>query len=626
MVVKAAKGCMMFVLGTAGHIDHGKSVLVHALTGIDPDRLREEKERGMTIDLGFAWLKLPSGRDVGIVDVPGHERFVKNMLAGVGGIDLTLLVVAANEGVMPQTREHLAIIDLLSIKRGIVVIAKKDLVDDEWLSLVKMEIEELIAPTNLSQAPIIAVSAVTGEGLSELVSAIDSLISSIEPRKDLGRPRLIIDRVFTIAGAGTIVTGTLIDGLLTVGQEVEIVPAGLRSRLRGLQTHKAPIDVAIPGSRVAANLVGVATSQLQRGDVLTQPGWLVPTTMLSAKLRLLPYLRRPLRHNATVSLHTGATEAMAKVRLLEKEELQPGEVTWAQLSLNKPIAVINGDCFIIRSPMETLGGGDIVDSHAKRLRRFRPAIIQSLRVREEGTTEEIITALLEIKQPMELPNLLAQCNFPTSDFRSALQTLIQQGKILGIGQEERSLLWTRLGWERLTKNAATIVQDYHRRFPARPGMPKVELTSRLKLGVYSAVALQRLSGEGALIENSTSVRLPAYQIKLTPAQQAKIDGFLRALAQNPYSPPGSLIPETDLLNLLVEQHKVVKVSSSVVFSTSTYDEMVEKVINHIKERGKVTLAEVRDLFDTSRKYAQAFLEHLDERKITRRIGDERVLW
>ena len=324
----------MFVLGTAGHIDHGKSVLVHALTGIDPDRLREEKERGMTIDLGFAWLKLPGGREVGIVDVPGHERFVKNMLAGVGGIDLALFIIAANEGVMPQTREHLAILDLLEIQKGIVVITKKDLVDEELLTLVRMEIEELVSNTTLSQAPIVAVSALTGEGLPELVSKIDELLGSVEPRRELGRPRLSIDRVFTIAGSGTVVTGTLIDGSLSVGQEVEIMPAGLKSRLRGLQTHKARIDTATPGSRVAANLVGVTTAQLQRGDVLTRPGWLIPTTMLTVKLHLLPYLHRTLRHSATVSFHTGAVETMAKVRLLEGDGLQPGKSTWAQLLLD----------------------------------------------------------------------------------------------------------------------------------------------------------------------------------------------------------------------------------------------------------------------------------------------------
>ncbi|OGN99159.1 MAG: selenocysteine-specific translation elongation factor, partial [Chloroflexi bacterium RBG_13_51_52] len=365
----------MFVLGTAGHIDHGKSLLVQALTGIDPDRLREEKERGMTIDLGFAWLKLPSGREVGIVDVPGHERFVKNMLAGVGGIDLALLIVAANEGVMPQTREHLAILDLIGVKRGVVAITKKDLVDDELLTLVRMEVEELIAATTIAGAPIVEVSAVTGEGLKELSGAIDAQLDKTEPKKDLGRPRLPIDRIFTIAGAGTVVTGTLIDGALATGQEVEIVPTGLKSRLRGLQTHKEKIDTAAPGSRVAANLVGLNTTQLTRGDVITIPGWLKPTKSVAVNLKLIAYLQRPLRHSAEVSFHTLAAETMAKVRLLESEELKPGDTTWAQLMLERPLAVIKGDRYIIRSPMETLGGGGIVDTGAKRIRRFRPEII-----------------------------------------------------------------------------------------------------------------------------------------------------------------------------------------------------------------------------------------------------------
>ncbi len=616
----------MFVLGTAGHIDHGKSVLVQALTGIDPDRLREEKERGMTIDLGFAWLKLPSGQEVGIVDVPGHERFVKNMLAGVGSIDLALLVIAANEGVMPQTREHLAILDLLRIQRGIVVITKKDLVDEEWLALVRTDIEELISPTSLSQAPIIAVSAVTMEGLDALVSAIDELLSSTEPRKDIGKPRLLIDRVFTIAGSGTVVTGTLIDGLFSVGEEVEIVPPGLKSRIRGLQTHKARINMATPGSRVAANLASIATSQLQRGDVLTKPGWLIPSTMLSVQLRLLPYLRRPMPHNATVSFHTGAAETMTKVRLLEKEKVEPGETTWAQLLLSNPIALVKGDYFIIRSPMETLGGGKVVDSHARRLRRFRPAVIQSLRVKEEGTDEEVITALLEVKQPLELPALLAQCDLPASQAQPAIESLIQQARVIGIGEGGHRLLFTAVGWERLIKKAAVILHDYHRKFPTRLGMPKVELGSRLKLGKYSPAIWQRLLDDGVLSEEGLVVRLPSHRIQLTQAQQAKIDAFLHSLAQNPYAPPSDQIPEPDLLNLLVEQHQVVKVSDDVVFSASAYNEMVEKVTSYMKARGKVTLAEVRDLFNTSRKYAQAFLEHLDEKKITRRIGDERMLY
>jgi selenocysteine-specific elongation factor len=616
----------MFVLGTAGHIDHGKSVLVQALTGIDPDRLREEKERGMTIDLGFAWLKLPSRREVGIVDVPGHERFVKNMLAGVGGIDLALLIVAANEGVMPQTREHLAILDLIGVRRGIVVITKKDLVDEEILSLVRMEVEELISTTAMAQALIMAVSAVSGEGMTELVAAIDELLDATEPRRDMGRPRLPVDRVFTMAGSGTVVTGTLIDGVLSVGQEVEIVPSGLRSRIRGLQTHKSRIDTASPGSRVAANLVGITTSQLQRGDVVTRPGWLRPTRMVTVKLNLIFYLQRPLRHGTTVSFHTGAAETMAKVRLLEGDAIQPGGSTWAQLSLDRPVAVIKGDHYIIRSPMETLGGGDIVDAHARRLRRFRPEVIQNLKAREEGTAEEITLALLETKQPLELIALVSQSDLPDEEVKTAIESLVQQGQIVSVGEGERRLLLTPTGWQRLVEKATAVLQDYHRKFPARSGMPKLELSSRLKLGNYASTALANLISQKVIFEDGGQVRLPSHTIQLTPAQQAEINAFLDSLAQSPYAPPSELIPETDLLNMLIGQGRVVKVSDNVVFAASVYDDMVAKVTAHIKLNGKVGLAEVRDMFGTSRKYAQALLEHLDGLKVTRRVGDERVMY
>ena len=607
-------------------MDHGKSVLVHALTGIDPDRLREEKERGMTIDLGFAWLKLPSGQEVGIVDVPGHEHFIKNMLAGVGGIDLALLIVAANEGVMPQTKEHLDILDLLGVGKGIVAITKKDLVDEELLSLVTMEIEELIGSTTLSEAPIVAVSAVTGEGLPELVSAIDQLLGSTQPRVDSGRPRLLIDRVFTIAGSGTVVTGTLIDGSLQVGQAVEIVPSGLKSRLRGLQTHKTRFDTATPGSRVAANLTGVATSQLKRGDVLTKPGWLAPTKMLTAKLRLLPTVKRPLRYNATVSFHTGASEVMTRVRLLEKEELNPGESTWAQLALIGPVAVVKGDRFIIRSPQDTLGGGEVIEPHTKRYRRYRPAIIQSLETKEKGTAQEILAATLEANQPQEIGKLLLDCGLPAKEAKPAIEALIQDKMVMAVGAGEHRLLFTALGWEHLLETVTTIVQDYHRRFPARPGMPQGELASKLKLPPASfTTILHRLFDEGVIIEEGATVRLPSHQIQLTKDQQAKIDAFLNSLDQNPYAPPADLMPDAELLNLLVKQRRVVKVSDSVVFATSAYDEMVKRIIDHIKAHGKVTLGETRDLLNTSRKYAQALLEYLDQEKITRRTGDERVL-
>ena len=616
----------MFVIGTAGHIDHGKSVLVHALTGIDPDRLSEEKERGMTIDLGFAWLKLPGGREVGIVDVPGHERFVRNMLAGVGGIDLALLVIAANEGIMPQTKEHLAILDLLGITRGIVVVTKKDLVDDEWLAVVRLEIEELLQSTTLSQAPIVAVSALTGEGLPGLLSTIDELLNDTPPKNDTGRGRMPIDRVFTMAGSGTVVTGTLIDGSLSVGQEVEIVPVGLKSRLRGLQTHRTRIDVAQPGSRVAANLVGVTTSQLKRGDVLTSPGWLVPTTMLSGRLRLLSYLHRPIRHNARLGFYTGAAEAMAKVRLLEVDELKPGEIGWVQFLLDRPLAAVKGDHFIIRSSTETLGGGKIVDCHTRRIRRFRPAAIQSLAIKEEGTTEDIIISLLEKKQPLELSTLSTRSDLPAAQVQSSLEALLSQDKVVNIGRGESSLLFSLSGWQDLKQKAVAILQDYHRKFPARTGISRVELGNKLGLGAHSSVVLSRLIDEDTLQEEGLVLHLPDHEVRLNSAQQAQVDAFLKSLTSNPFAPPTDLIPAPDLLNLLIEQDKVVKVGEGIIFAASAYNQMVDRLTAHLKEHGKITLAEARDLFQTSRKYAQFFLEYLDSKKITRRVGDERVLY
>jgi selenocysteine-specific elongation factor len=616
----------MFVLGTAGHIDHGKSALVRALSGIDPDRLREEKERGMTIDLGFAWLRLPSGHEISIVDVPGHERLIKNMVAGVGGIDLALLIVDASEGVMPQTREHLAILDLLDIKRGVVVLTKKDLVDDEWLDLLKAEVEKLLEPTSLSRAPVVSVSAVAGEGLPDLVSAIDRIIASVPPKRDIGRPRLPIDRVFTIAGSGTVVTGTLVDGSLTVGQGVEIVPPGLRARIRGLQSHKTRLNNISPGNRVGANLVGIAKSELERGDVLTSPGWLLPTARLVGELRLIPYLRRPLKHNATVSFHTGTTQALARVRLLEKPELRPGETTLACLSLSKPVALVGGDRFIIRSPEETLGGGKVVEPHARRYHRFTQKVIQSIKDRAQGSAEEVVLAILEGRQPLESSAVLAQGGLPDIGHGPVVDSLIERGKVIAIGRGENRLLFTVAGWERMTNEVVGTIKKYHQNFPSRVGIPVAELSSRLKMGTHRQLVLQKLLDEGVIVGEGVMVRLPSHQVQLTPAQQKSLETFLGSLDKHPYAPPASIIPEPDLLNLLIARRQVVKVAGDVVFSAPAYNEMVARVTSHLKANGRVTVAEVRDMFHTSRKYAVALLEYLDGVKVTRRVGDERLLY
>jgi selenocysteine-specific elongation factor len=608
-------------MSTAGHIDHGKSTLVQAMTGIDPDRLREEKERGMTIDLGFAWLKLPSGREVGIVDVPGHERFVGNMLAGVGGIDLTMIVIAANESVMPQTKEHIAILDLLNVKKGVVAVTKKDLVDEEWLTLVKMDIEELLKPTTLAGSPIIPVSAITKEGIPDLLKTIDKILEATEPRKDLGRPRLPIDRIFTMPGSGTVVTGTLIDGSLEVGQEVEIAPKGLKSRIRALQIHKTKVEKTGPGTRVAANLTGVSVTEIERGDVLTRPGLLKPTTILSGKLRMLDYVPRPLRHSTEVTFYTGATETLAKVRLLEDDEIKPGASGWAQFVLDKPIPAVDGDHFVIRSTTDTLGGGKIVDAHASQLRRRKEVILNRLQIKDEGSVEDVIYSLLETRQPMEMGALAAQSKVPAAEFKEIIDGLIKENRIIMVGQGDSRLLLTSPGWESIKKKAEGYLQEYHKKYPVRPGMPKEELRNKLKLGSASVPVVVKLISDNVITEAGADVRLNSFQITLTIAQKNAINAYLITLIKNPYNPPSEGIPEPELLNYLIGQNKVVKISEDVIFSSTAYNEAVNQITAYLKTHEKATLAELRDLLNTSRKYATSLLENMDARKLTKRIED-----
>jgi len=607
-------------------VDHGKSVLVEALTGIDPDRLRAEKERGMTIDLGFAWLKLPSGREVSIVDVPGHERFIKNMLAGVGGIDLALLVIAADEGVMPQTREHLAILDLLQVSNGIVVVTKRDLVDDEMLELATLEAGEVLAGTSMEQAPIIAVSAVTGEGLPELVATIDRVLDKAVPKKDSGKPRLPVDRVFTMSGFGTVVTGTLVDGQLVVGQEVEVVPRSLKTHIRGLQAHKQKAQTVAPGSRVAVNLSGIATDELGRGDVVTVPGWLRPARAVDVKLNLLKSAPHGVSHNTTVTFHTGAAEAQAKVRLLDADRAEPGDTVFAQLVLDHPVAAVKDDLFIVRSATETLGGGRIIDSRPKRHRRFHPATIQGLNARGQGTAEEVILATLDPKVPAEVRGLAVRCNLPAAEVEKALESLAGTRQAVIAGKPGSQIVFSAAAWGNQSREVEQVLGQYHRQYPLRQGMPREELKGKLRVHAkFGDSVLGRLLEDGVLAEAGLEVSLPGHEVRLTPQQQAAVDTYLKGLSSNPYAPPGDLRLDPDLLNMLVAQGRVVKIGGDVVFAAAAYKEMVEGITVHLRTHGRVTVAEVRDMFSTSRKYALALMEHLDSQKITRRVGDERVL-
>lgn len=634
----------MRVIGTAGHVDHGKSALVRALTGIDPDRLKEEKEREMTIDLGFAWLTLPSGREVSIVDVPGHEDFIKNMLAGVGGIDFALFVVAADEGVMPQTREHLAILDLLLVDDGVVALTKSDLIEDpEWLDLVQEELREELAGSVLEHARIIPVSARTGQGLPDLLSELDRLLRSPPPQQETGHPRLPIDRVFTIAGFGTVVTGTLIDGRLHSGEEVEILPRGLKARIRGLQSHKSKVDFAIPPSRVAVNLAGVSKEQLQRGDVLTIPGWLYPTSRLDARLRVLKDAPRPLAHNAVVDFFTGSSQCQARVRVLDRKEVAPGEESWVQFSLTAPVCVVKGDRLIIRqpSPSLTLGGGSIIDPFPRRRhRRFRSEVLQRLERLANGTPEEVLLQELEGEQPREAATLVMRSSLGREEAAQNLLSLLKGGQVVVLdaidGRELESVpastrhVMSASGWKELLGSITSLVGEYHQRYPLRGGMPREELKSRLHLPARAFnEAVTRAATEGVLKETESVLFLAEHRVVLNAEQQRRVAELLDAFQRNPHSPPSLADSEAsvgaEVLASLIEQGKLVKVSDTVLFSAEAHQEMTQAIVNYLQREGRITLAQVRDMFKTSRKYAQALLEHLDDKRITRRVGDERVL-
>jgi selenocysteine-specific elongation factor len=618
----------MYVIGTAGHVDHGKSALVQALTGIDPDRLREEKERGLTIDLGFAWLTLPSGDEVSIVDVPGHERFVKNMLAGVGGIDLALLVIAADEGVMPQTQEHLAIIDLLGIQHGVVAVTKVDLVEPEFAELVAADAEEALRGTTLESAPLVLCSAQTRQGLDDLVAALQSELAKTPAKRDIGRPRLPIDRAFSIAGFGTVVTGTLLDGSLREGQEVEVLPPGLRSRVRGLQTHRQKVENAPLGRRTAVNLAGLSVEELERGMVVTTPGWLRPTTALDVRLRAVRYLSRPLRHSMTVTFHTGSAEVEGRLLLLDREDLPADESAWAQLRLARPAAAVKGDGFVIRDPNDTLGGGRIVATQAPRHRRFHPPTIDRLEAMDRGSPREAVAIAVAAAEPVALRDLHRSLDLAAEEVRAAAESAVAAGDLLALDGgplTEGTLLFSAQGFAILSERMKTALAEYHRQFPLRRGMPREELRSRLRLGSRAfdqAAALWSRRGE--VRKAAGAVSLPDHGPRPDAEQQKRAQEILAALSAQPFSPP-TVNSEDELLAYLEERGDVVRVDEGIFFAAEAYQEMVERVVTHLKERETVTLAQVRDLLGTSRKYAQALLEYMDRQRITRRMGGERVL-
>jgi len=641
----------MSCIGTAGHVDHGKSTLVKVLTGIDPDRLAEEKERGMTIDLGFAWLTLPGGREVSIVDVPGHESFIKNMLAGVGGIDAALLVVAADEGVMPQTREHLAILDLLRVPHGIVALTKADLVDEEWLELVREEIAEHLKPTTLANAPIIPVSAYTKQGLPELLAQLERMLDEAQEWQNIARPRLPIDRVFSMTGFGTVVTGTLLDGSFKNGQEVEVLPQGIKTRIRTLQTHQHIVETAQTGSRVALNLTNISRTDLSRGNVVALPGQLRTTMLIDAHIQLLAAATRPLAHNTQVDFYSGSQEVPARIRLLDVEELQPGQSAWVQLRLSKPVVVARRDRFILRipSPSTTIGGGEVIDVQPRYHRRFQEPILRHLATLEKGSPEELVLAALDRRvQPersngaaptmakskgligYELADIVKQSNLAEDVTRETLETLLTEGRVRRIG-----IWWfAQAVWEAIVEETTRLLREQHRQYPLRNGLSKEEWRTRLNLSPKLAAELfPALQAEGVVADTTMAsggfIRLPSFVPSFTASQQQQVTKLLQDFRKNPFTPPGRSEAESmvgsEVLAALIEQGQVVKLGDGVLFLRETYDEALATIVQHLREHGNITVAEARDLLGATRKYILPLLEHMDALKLTKRMGDERIL-
>ena len=625
------------VAGTAGHIDHGKSSLVLALTGIDPDRLKEEKERGITIDIGFAHLDLGDGLTLGIVDVPGHERFVKNMLAGVGGIDLVMLIIAADEGVMPQTREHLAICQLLRVRSGLVVLTKADLAEPDWLELVREDVRTFLRGTFLEGAPILPVSAKTGEGLPALRETLATLARAVPVRGTDATFRLPIDRVFTIRGFGTVVTGTVAAGELALDDRVEVYPHELQAKVRGIQTHGQPVSAAVAGQRAAVNLQGVERAAIARGDVLSLPGLLQPTYMLDATCELLADAPAPLETRQRVRVHVGTSEVMARVHPVTAPAIEPGQRGYVQLRLEAPIVALPRDRYVIRSysPMVTIGGGELLDVAPAKARRS-PALAARLQVLETGSPEAIVEAHVQRVggRGIRTAELRARTPFGPEALRTHLQTLLAQERVLVVDREWYVHVEAA---NKLRAEAAAALAAFHAREPLKPGMSKEELRTRLG-GLDDRVflaLLERFAAAGVLVTDKDKVRGAGHAVRLTPAQQAASDRIEAEFREAGVAPPtleeafakvglaGSSAQA--MAQLLVDSRRLVRIREGLYFHAEPLHAAVDRIVAFLRENQAITPQQIKDLLGISRKYAIPLLEWLDTQRLTLRVGDKRVL-
>jgi selenocysteine-specific elongation factor len=630
------------ILGTAGHIDHGKTTLIKALTGIDTDRLKEEKKRGITIELGFAHLKLPNGQEIGIVDVPGHEKFVRHMVAGATGIDIVALVVAADEGVMPQTREHLEICELLKVKQGLVVLTKTDVVEDvDWLDLVQEDIHDFLQGTFLASVPIIPVSAATGEGLEQLLESLQILSESVEARPSSGDFRLAVDRVFTMKGFGTVVTGTAISGKTETGDTLLVYPQMLKTKVRGIQVHNREVNEAVSGQRTAINLQGLEKAALERGNVLATPDSLVSSYMVDVRLQHLDNSPRPLKNRAKVRFHTGTSEIIGTLILLDTHELKPGASGYAQVRLDRQVVVRNGDRFVLRSysPMQTVGGGQILHPIPKKRKRMASETLEALAVLERGEMGEMVELYLKEGGFGGIAEraLSILANVSQKELRTLLQNMMSRGEVIQFDRETPRFVH-REAFENLRQLLLGHLESFHRKEPLRAGINKEELFGRLPRGADGKLfneLIQRLARQGEIIQEKDMVRLSSHQIALVGKQdevREKIESIYReAGLQPPFfrEVAHSLgVPDREarqILSWMLEQGLLVKVKEDMYFHSGAVDELKRRLLDLFEEQQEISTPQFKELTKTSRKYTIPLLEFLDATRFTIRVGDVRRL-
>lgn len=629
------------ILGTAGHIDHGKTALIKALTGINTDRLKEEKRRGITIELGFAYLDLPSGQHLGIVDVPGHEKFVKNMVAGATGIDIVVMVIAADEGVMPQTREHMEICSLLGIKYGLVVLTKIDLVDEEWLELVIEDVRDFIQGTFLEKAPIIPVSSLNGTGLKDLTETLDTLSAQIPIRSPSSIFRLPVDRVFTMKGFGTVITGTLISGKVQVGETIMLYPSGITSKVRGIQVHNNSVNEAEAGMRTAINFQGLEKSSVNRGDVLSNPGSLKSSYMLDISFDYLKSNKKKIKNRTQVRFHTGTSEVLGILILLEKDELLPGETTIAQMRIDSPLAVIKDDRFVVRSysPVQTIGGGNVLNPIPQKHKRFKPDVVQGLKGLMTHGPEEIISYHVAEAgyQGTRYSDLLIITSLHEKKLQNIMQDLMSKRTVILADKENRIYIHNN-SFNTFKKETYDYLAGYHKANPLKTGMSKEELKSKFPGFLNSRIfnmMLNQMIKEKEIVNEENLVRLASHKVSLgkdqTDIKKKILDAYISSGLTPPYFKElaKTLNIQTqvakDVLMILMDEGRIVKVKEDLYFHSETVKNLQQRLIEFLKSHKEMTTPQFKELAAVSRKYLIPLIEYFDAQNVTIRVGDIRTL-